>query len=317
MQVLRDAIANKNLIEVLISKYGTASEHNYYCYLYNIEEYEEPYIVIFDDGTGILAKYDKKGNYYRVFREIFCPRERTGEIVRKFLDHIYAQDVKPKKLWLELETETRAQVISSLKDSGYRVNAINYTLIWPVFEMDRWTGDTMQGGEWKDIRYYWNRFFKDHKVEFRMAKDVEKEEMKSMIRTWKDKRTGTDRAFIDYYMHAVEHDFTGYDINRIMIVDDKVAAISAGFRFKQGYYASIGLFNPDIERCNEIANMDDLINLKKLGIPLVDFGGVEKGPLEFKKKFRPTRFYKTHVFSIVLDNSKESNRDPGSAERSK
>ena len=32
MQVLRDAIANKNLIEVLISKYGTASEHNYYCY---------------------------------------------------------------------------------------------------------------------------------------------------------------------------------------------------------------------------------------------------------------------------------------------
>jgi len=299
MRVLRDAVANKKIICELIAKYGSASEHNYYCYLYNIEESEEPYIVIFDDGTGILAKYDTKGNYYRIFREVLGPRERTAEIIKKFLDHIYSENKKPKKLWLELETETRKQVLDYIHDSDYTAHGINYTLIWPVFEMDKWSGDLMQGGEWKDMRYYWSKFFKEHKVEFKISKDVSKEEMKSMVYAWKDRRRGKDRAFIDYYIHAVEHDFEGYDVNRIMIVDGKVAAISAGFKFKQGYYASIGLYNPDIERCNEIANMDDLINLKRLGIPLVDFGGVEKGPLEFKKKFRPTRYYKTHIFSIV------------------
>ena len=299
MQVIKDAISNKKIIQEIITRYGTASEHNYYCYLYNIEEYEEPYIVLFEDGTGILAKYDKKGNYYRVFREVFGPREKTGEMVKKFLDNIYSADKKPKKLWLELEADTRKNVIKYMKNSDYTVNEVNYTLIWPVFELNKWDGDKMLDGEWKDMRYYWKKFFNEHKVEFKDCKDVNKEEMKSMVRLWKKNRTGTDTAFIDYYIHAIDHDFSGYDVNRIMIVDGKVAAISAGFKFKQGYYASIGLFNPEIERCNEIANMDDLINLKKLGFPLVDFGGVEKGPLEFKKKFKPTRYYKTHIFSIV------------------
>jgi hypothetical protein len=158
----------------------------------------------------------------------------------------------------------------------------------------------MEGKEWKNIRYYWNKFFKEHKVEFRTCSEVDKDEMKKLVYLWKEKRSGKDKAFIDYYIHAIDGCFAGYDINRIMIVDGKVAAISAGFRFNQGYYASIGLYNPEIDRCNEIANMDDLLNLKKSGFKLVDLGGVEKGPLEFKKKFLPTRYYKTHVFSIVL-----------------
>jgi len=45
--------------------------------------------------------------------------------------------------------------------------------------------------------------------------------------------------------------------------------------------------------------MDDLINLKKSGYNIVDFGGVENSSLAFKKKFHPSYFYKTHIFSIV------------------
>ncbi len=312
MRVITDATTSKALIEGLMKKYGRASENNYFCYVYNIESYESSYTLVFDDGTAVLAKYDRNGNYFRVFRETLGPKEKTGEMVKKFLEHIYSLPKTPKKLWLELETDTRKIVISELKNSDYTVNNVNYTLIWPVFEMDKWTGDAMKGGEWKNMRYYWNRFFKEHKVEFRTCKDVDKEEMRSLVRLWKEKRTGGDRAFIDYYIHAIDHDFEGYDINRIMVVDNKVAAISAGFKFKQGYYASIGLYNPDIDRCNEIANMDDLINLKKLGVKLVDFGGVEKKALEFKKKFMPTRYYKTHVFSIVKKDAHKKRSLDGS-----
>ena len=72
-----------------------------------------------------------------------------------------------------------------------------------------------------------------------------------------------------------------------MLVDGKVGAISAGFKSREGYYyASIGLYDKNLDRSNEVANMDDLINLKKLGYKIVDFGGVEKKSLEFKKKFK-------------------------------
>jgi hypothetical protein len=173
--------------------------------------------------------------------------------------------------------------------------------------MDVWKGDLMQGGEWKDMRYYWNKFFREHKVEFVTADKVSKKDMIKLVYDWKKSRKTGDRAYIDYYIQTIKDGFNGYDVTRIMIVDGIVAAITAGFIVrKRYYYSSIGLYNTTIPRCNDIANMDDLINLKKIGIETVDFGGIEQEHIEFKKKFRPSRYYNTQLFSIILRDTKKS-----------
>ncbi|MGV8086018.1 MAG: hypothetical protein ACP5N1_00150 [Candidatus Woesearchaeota archaeon] len=308
MQIITDVYSNENklLIERMISKYSCAAEHNYHCYIDKILDIGSngmPYVCIFEDDMGILATYDSKTYEYRVFTEILAPSDKKAELLRKFLDHLYSfEDItkRPKKVVLELESDTRKNVLDIFKDTDYKCNPINYNLIWPVFELDKWNGDLMQGGEWKDIRYYWNKFFRDHKVEFSTADKINPEELKKLVYDWKKNRTTGDRAYVDYYIRAIDSKFVGYDVTRIMIVDGKVAAITAGFNSRPGYYYdSIGLYDTTIPRCNEIANMDDLINLKKLGFKIIDFGGVEKHCLDFKNKFRPTRYYKTHVFSIV------------------
>ncbi|MGV8171241.1 MAG: GNAT family N-acetyltransferase [Candidatus Woesearchaeota archaeon] len=307
MQVITEVTSEfaRAKINEMFSRYGCAAEHTYTCYVHTIKSVDPnatPYILVGEDDTGVLASYEPKNNEYRLFTEILAPTDKKADLLKQFLDNIYSLDVKPKKIWLELETETRRSVIRRLKDTAYRCNDINYTLIWPVFEMDKWDGDLMQGGEWKDLRYYWNKFFRDHKVEFLTADKVDKDELKNLVYDWKKNRTTGDIAYVDYYIKAIEHDFDGYDVTRIMVVDGKIAAITAGFETRPGYYySSIGLYDVNLPRCNDIANLDDLINLKKLGYKAVDFGGIEKSKLDFKKKFRPTRYYKTHVFSIVLN----------------
>jgi len=309
MQIITDVYSDngRKIIERMISKYGCAAEHHYSCYINNITDEDPnatPYIYLVEDDIGILAIYEPKKNDYRVFTELLAPKERKAELLKEFLDHVFLEK-KAAKVWTELETDTRQNVLKILKNSPYKCNTPTYTLIWPVFDMHAWNGDLMQGGEWKDIRYYWNKFFRDHKVEFVTADKVHKEDMIKLVYDWKKSRKTGDRAYIDYYLQTINDGFNGYDVTRIMLVDGKIGAITAGFSVRKGYYySSIGLYNTEIPRCNDIANMDDLINLKKLGIEVVDFGGIEQEHLEFKKKFRPSRYYETHMFSIVLRENK-------------
>jgi hypothetical protein len=304
MEIISDIANNKGIIDKILSKHACSAEHNYYCYVYNVEPWQLPYVFLFDGQYMILAKYDKKGDEWYFVVEPVAPQDRKVACLIEALEYVFSKKIK--KVWLELETKTRAQLLSSLKEHPYlKANKINYTLTWPVFQLDQWNGDKMEGKDWKDLRYYWNKFFKEHKVEFVKADKVAKDDMKKLVYDWKMNRTTGDRAYIEYFLHAIENGFAGYDINRIMLVDGKVGAITAGFMSREGYYySSIGLYDKSIDRSNEIANMDDLINLKKLDYKIVDFGGVEKKSLEFKKKFRPTYYYKTHIFSIVrTDNS--------------
>jgi hypothetical protein len=317
MRILTDAYSDEGrlIIGKMLSKHGCAAEHHYSCYINNITDEDPnstPYIYYLEEENdiGILAIYEPKKNNFRIFTELLAPKERKASLMKEFLDHVYSLDNTPTKVWAELETDTRQNVLSILKNSQYKCNTPAYTLIWPVFDMSAWNGDLMQGGEWKDMRYYWNKFFREHKVEFVTADKVSKEDMIKLVYAWKKSRKTGDRAYIDYYLQTINDGFKGYDVTRIMLVDGVIGAITAGFIVRKGYYySSIGLYNTEIPRCNDIANMDDLINLKKLGIEVVDFGGIELEHLDFKKKFRPTRYYETHMFSIVLKDAKISKNE--------
>src|SRR3989344_2116312 len=289
MDVISDIKQNQDLIERSMEKYGYCAEHYYYCFLYSIEEWEIPYIFRFDDDSLILAKYDKADNDWYVFVGILAPLGRWVGYFKEFLDYCFEKGAR--KVWIELQTYKRKELLAH-KLVRYKINRINYTLVWPVFRMNEWAGDRMEGKDWKDMRYYWNRFFRDHKVEFKEGKDVPKDELKQMIERWKSERGGKDKVYIDYYMNVIDNDFEGYD-SRIMVVDGKICSITAGYKLphRNYYYSSLGLNIKEFDRVGEIANMDDLITLKKKGIEIVDFGGGEKHLIEFKKKFKPSYYY--------------------------
>jgi hypothetical protein len=302
MEVLQDVAKHKDIALKIISSNAHEAEHNLYCYLYNVEPGSEDFLFVFEQDMkkyGILARQDK--SEWIVFSGILAPDTKALFFLEEFLDYAFSKGAK--KVVVEFETGFRKNLIKYLKNTNYRACAINYTLTWPVFEMKTWNGELMQGKDWKDMRYYWNKFFKNHKVEFKNHTEVSKESLKELIFEWKKTRNGKDKAYENYYLNAVNNDFIGYDNVRIMVVDGKVAALTAGFRVpmkdKNYYYSSIGIVSKEFDRAGEIANMDDLIELKKKGYEFVDFGGGEKALTDFKQKFKPTYFYKTHIFSIV------------------
>ena len=67
----------------------------------------------------------------------------------------------------------------------------------------------------------------------------------------------------------------------------------------KGYYSNMGILNYKYDGLGELSNWDDLCFLKKQGYEFVDFGGSDDRILEFKKKFKPHKVYKTYIFSIV------------------
>ncbi len=298
MEIISDITGSKKLIEGSINKYGNCAEHYYYCYLYNIESTERPYMFRWEGDKAILAKHNTHDDEWYVFVGILAPDDDAVVLLKECLDYMFSKGAK--KVWCEFKTAFRKKVMNQLAGSSYKVNKINYTLTWPLFDMKQWDGDKMDGKEWKDMRYYWNKFFREHKVEFREYMPSDKDALKTIVKRWKEERNANDIVYDHYYLETINNDFIGYD-TRVMIVDGKICGITAGYKVPMWnyYYSSIGILIKEFDRIGEIANMDDLITLKSKGYEFVDFGGGDPNHTEFKSKFKPTSYYKTHVFSIV------------------
>jgi len=297
MQVL-NAIDNEDIIKQIISEKGHDAEHNYYNYIYNCDTGEEPLFFKTGNCEGILTFYYAKNSTYRTFSSILAEKNERLNCLIKFLEYVKSKGAK--KIEVETDAEFRKEIQEHFKNKdNYKVGNVIITFTWPVYKMDEWTGDKLEGKEWKDIRYYWNKYFREHKVEFTDVSKIDKKILKELVLQWKKQRTGKRVTFYRCYLNAVENNFKGFN-TRIMIVDGKVTAITAGFKVpnKNYYYSSIGLYSKDIDRTSEISNLDDLRELKKQGYDYVDFGGGEEELLQFKLKFKPSFTYKTYVFSI-------------------
>ena len=301
MDIITDIVLEKERVMDLIKKYGYAAEHHYFCYVYMDEHNSDNVIFEFDNGC-ILAK-KQKDEWYVVGRGILAVPEHRLNIFREFLSYIYSNGAK--KLEVETEPEFRKLLLKELKED-YGIRPINCKLTWPVFDMKIWD-EKMQGKDWKDMRYYWNKFFREHKVEFKGAHDFDETTLMHIYEDWKKQRTTGDRTYGQFYIRAIKNNFEGFDVTRIMVVDDKPVAITAGFKVPaiNYYYSAVGIYTREFDRTGEIANMDDLINLKKIGIEIVDFGGGEDTLTAFKKKFHPTSYYDTVYYSIVPKNNSE------------
>jgi hypothetical protein len=299
-----NAIDNEKIVKNIISKKGYDAEHNYYNYIYNCDTDEEPLFFKTGNSEGILTFYYEKQSSYRTFSSIMAKKNARLNCLIKFLDYVKSKGAK--KIEMETDAEFRKEIQKHFRnDKNYKVGSVTMTFTWPVFKMNEWTGDKIEGKKWKDMRYYWHKYFREHRVEFKDANKVDKQILKELVLQWKKQRTGKRVTFYKCYLNAVENNFKGFK-TRIMLVDGHVAAITAGFKVpnKNYYYSAIGIYSRDIDRTGEISNLDDLRELKKKGYEYVDFGGGEEELSNFKSKFKPSYTYKTYVFTIVPNKTK-------------
>jgi len=283
-----------------IAMYGNCEEHHYEHFLNFADKKKKPFFFDFS-GYGVLAFKFKDGKTWQVMREILAPKEKRTKIMLDFADYVLNK-LKAETLKIELVEDTREDLLKHLQEKKLRALKVNYYLDWPLFDIEKWD-DNLHGGDFKNLRNIKNKFYREHKVEFVPHDELGKEELKRIVHDWRKNRKNSNQAKYHEYLHAIDSGFQGFDETRIMIVDGKVRAITAGWKVanSEQYYSSLGIIDYSIDRLSEIANLDDLSYLNSRGYKIVNFGGSEDKLLEFKKKFKPSSMYRTYIFSVKTE----------------
>jgi hypothetical protein len=175
MKIIRSITEAENDIKSAISKNGHLAQHNYNLYLNYGREGEENVYFHFDRNRGVLG-YRKK-DIWKILAEPVAPQNEKKDILVQTIDWIFAQ--KAKKIIMEdFSEELRKDLSSISKNKKWRLCKPSYSLIWPVVDLENWTGG---GGDWKRLRNLYNKFFKDNKVEFKNQRNVKVENLKKLI----------------------------------------------------------------------------------------------------------------------------------------
>jgi hypothetical protein len=297
MELIYNVQSKRRKIESSIKKHGFFAEHNYVHFSNQKDKYSENVFAPFENKRSILAlKYTD--DEWELFPEIIAPKEDRIDILDSFLDHIFRKE-NAKKISVEVTSPTRKEILQKLK-TKYHLCRLNYSLVWPVFNMKTWD-PSLPGKNFKKVRNLINRFKRFHDYEVVDSVKIDKDRLKGLVDRWINIRLANDRVYKAPLYNLIENKFKGCDFARSVLVDDEPCTITAGWKIpnSNNYYSAIGVLNYKHKGLGEFANVDDLRFLQKKGFDHVDFGGSDEYLLDFKKKFGPEHTYKTHIFSIM------------------
>ncbi|MBI2664371.1 hypothetical protein HYX10_03445 [Candidatus Woesearchaeota archaeon] len=311
MELIEDIESERRLIESAVAAYGSAPEHNFGYYLaHNAVELKGDECIYIREGKyGLLTINNAAAKKWSMIGAPLAPEAQQAQLVREALDFL-KQKRKLNKFVAEL-TMDRKKIVDDAVSSSYKISDPNCVLYWPVYDMTGWEGDKLRGGLWKKMRNILNRFRKSHRIRIVDSSSVEKDDLKAVVEEWKLRRRVTgyyvhrknsNYTDTDFYNKFIDLDFAGCNLAKSVLVDGKVASITAGWNVPNAlgaYYSAVGIYDSRIECLGEYANWNDLVTLKKMGYSEVDFGGSPKPLLQFKQKFKPSRIYATYVYAIT------------------
>ncbi|MBI3034299.1 hypothetical protein HYY72_04005 [Candidatus Woesearchaeota archaeon] len=313
MDIIENISDYSSEIKKCIARHGHAPEHNYSYYLSKAELGARNVFLQSGDGYGLLANYREKAGEFMILSEPLAPEEEALRLIMDALDTCF-KNLKITKFVVEQDEKAREKTLHALKGTGYKGLDPRYSLFWPVFDMEGWDGDAMQGEKWKNMRNIKNRFYRENKVEAVDTSTIGKDLLKGIISEWVERRRmnsiGTDRkdsnfTYIEPYINLINIGFGEMKFAKTLVVNGVPSTITAGWEIPnsdRAYYSAIGISNYRFEGLSEAANLDDLCRLKQNGYKSVDFGGSPLPLLNFKLKFRPTRTYRTYTYAIIKKN---------------
>lgn len=299
MIFLNDIQAKSEPVKESIEKYGYAPEHNFWWYACQNEKDSKTVFAESKDGSGLLTIEEIGKKRCEVLSSPVAPDSRRVEVIIEYLNLVF-ESTEIKKVEFELETELYKNLIKALPDK-FKARSINFTLTWPIYNLETFD-DSLSGGLWKNLRKVKNKFYQNHSVEILDAKTYEdKEVLHALIDECKRRRKARDRAIFSPYHNFVEDNFEGADEARLFAVNGKVCGINAGWKIKNSdiFYGAIMLHDYSLPGLGETLYLENLIFLKSHGYRQVNMGGGDKDSMEFKDKFHPQSFYKTHYFCII------------------
>ena len=209
---------------------------------------------------------------------------------------------KDKKVFVFIPEKFYNSIDSILqKSKKYRITNAPGIYYTPIFNMKKWN-ENLEGKEWKKLRNIKNKFSKFYDTSFIPSKELDKKKLMDVVLKWKKNRPKVEKNYYtQMYLNFIKNDFEGNDIARSVVVNNEPCTITAGWKIpnSNNYYSAIGLYNYKYDGLGEIANIDDLSQIKKKKFLFADFGDSTESLLQFKKKFGPESFYKTYWFHIV------------------
>ena len=295
MDKIIDILGNKGIISDSIRKYGHAPEHNFW-YFHNLNKDNKCLYFRFQNNKGIMAQIYKNGSC-EMISEVLSPNNEKLEIFEEFLDYIFSK-MKLKKVFVFIPTDFKNRIEIMAQKNKYHLSK-SRKYYSPIFNLKNF--DEKLGGKlWKKIRNIRNGFYKKNKVEVIPSRNIKKKQLKNIVLQWNKNKKWEGKVDILMYLNFIENDFIGTKYARTLVVNGEPSTITAGWNIPNTNvsYSAIGIHNYKHKNLGEIANLDDLLYLKKTGYENANFGTSDKSLLAFKKKFIPESILESHYFSI-------------------
>ena len=313
----------KNILPKLrsdIEKYGDYSDHNPYCLLY--EDIPSGYLTFYFDfyEKGGMLVHQKKG-LWRVSAEPIVPLEERINIIKEFLNfvfdfsgkNVFGQSAKKellqkgvyfparKVVFQDCRQPLKKKIVEMAGFMALKAAKPSFVSFWPVYNLSLFD-ENLMGNEWKRLRKIRNSFIKKYKVKIVSAFDFDKKSLKKLVFLWREQRKKVDTIYFKQYLRFIENGFPGFAIAKVILVDEKVAAIVAGWKIPNSniFYPCINIHDYQYNGLSEFSTLDIFIEAKKTGYKYLDFGGSDRDLLVFKKKFHPFKMYKAYNFSLSL-----------------
>ncbi len=299
MQVLSD---KENIVICLnahIKKFGYRPEHQAQLFLYEADPECKLNYFDFGDYGGIFA--ERKAAQWFISEEPIAPPAKGVQLFLEVLEHIFSAR-RGKKVFLEDWTlEFKNKCAEALRPLPYRILRPNTVQYCPMINLKKFD-ETLAGGEMKGLRYVRNRFLNNHRIDIKDACEVPTDQMFNLLKVWAKARTARDEVWAPDYVKFIQNGFPECAIKRAIYINGILRGLSAGWRIPNstGYYIYMDIHDYSDEYLGEFVTLDHILQVKETGFRYLDFGGSDKGLLNFKKKFHPEYIYKTYNFSITL-----------------
>lgn len=299
MDIINDIDNGKKEIINCIKKHGSVREHNYWFFYNQQTDYAKIFFLKFKDAGIISIRY--KSGIWELIGEVLAPEKKRLELFNEFLDYVLLRK-KDKKVFVFVPEKFFNGIKDIMQKSNqYKITHAPDIYCTPVFNMRKWD-ESLKGKEFKKLRNIRNKFLRYYDVKFIPPEEIDKKKLIKILYDWRKKRPKVERNYYtEMYVKFIKSDFEGTDMSSTMVVNGEPCCITAGWRIPNtnNFYSAIGLYNYKYEGLGEVANIDDLTQIKKAGYKHADFGDSTESLLQFKKKFGPESFYRTYWFHIV------------------